>query len=304
MCRPDVNPTSNPSQSLGLLLTLKSFDTSKDGAKQQQPSIGSCLSTGLFVVAFLTAMEISGRFALEQLVEYHPLLEIELNRQILARHLFVDAFSCFVLFGMGFAGRKYGLSPLLQGNMPKAGYEQRLLTYSPDGFRISLFFFWYQIKNLYDTIVWNDGPEFIFHHVLSLATAYGAMNPGFGHFYTLFFFGLSELSTAVLCILANFDEVHGVIGLGDAFPLPKIILGAIFVFMFILFRCIVWPIYAYYFVSDIRLAQKSEDPRALSRRGWMKFFLGTLSGLTILQIAWLGQIFILGKEELQKAGFL
>jgi TLC domain len=130
------------------------------------------------------------------------------------------------------------------------------------------------------------------------------MNPGCGHFYTLFFFGLSELSTAVLCILANFDDVHGVAGMGEAFPLAKVVLGAVFVVHFIFFRCIIWPIYAYYFVTDIQAALKSDEPRAVIRRSWMKFFLVTLSGLTILQIAWLGQIFVLGKQELQKAGFL
>jgi hypothetical protein len=137
-----------------------------------------------------------------------------------------------------------------------------------------------------------------------IGTAYGAMTPGFGHFYTLFFFGLSELSTAVLCILANFDDVHGVVGMGDHFPLAKVVCGALFVVLFILFRCIIWPIYAYYFVTDVQTALKSEEPRAVARRGWMKFFLFTLLGLTILQIAWLGQIFVLGKAELAKAGFL
>jgi hypothetical protein len=36
----------------------------------------------------------------------------------------------------------------------------------------------------------------------------------------------------------------------------------------------------------------------------MKFFLVSLSGLSVLQIAWLGQIFVQGKQELVKAGFL
>jgi TLC domain len=299
MCRPEQNRLST-SQSLGLLLTLKSYETTNG-----RPSFGSCVVTGIFMVAGLTAMEMAGRYMLETyLMDSHPILSIELNRHILARHLFVDAFSCFLCAAMGWAGRDIALYPVMKGDMPKAAYDHRLLSYSPHGFRLSLFFFAYQIKNLYDTIVWNDGPEFVFHHILSLGTAYGAMNPGCGHFYTLFFFGLSELSTAVLCMLANFDDVHGVIGMGDAFPLAKVALGGSFVILFILFRCIIWPIYAYYFIRDIRVALASDEPRAVVRRGWMKFFLGTLSGLTILQIAWLGQIFVLGKKELEKAGFL
>jgi hypothetical protein len=165
MCRPDLNPRSNPSQSLGLLLTLSSYESTKNG---QRPSIGSCLSTGMFIVAFLVSMEMTGRYILEHMVHLHPILASELNRQILARHLFVDTFSCFVCAAMGWAGRQIALYPVLNGNMPKAAYDHRLFYYSPHGFRLSLFFFSYQVKNMYDTIVWNDGPEFIFHHILSL----------------------------------------------------------------------------------------------------------------------------------------
>jgi hypothetical protein len=165
MCRPDLNPRSNYSQNLGLLLSLRSYDPVKNG---QRPSIGACLSTGIFIVAFLTSMEMTGRYLLERMIHLHPILTIELNRQILARHLFVDAFSCSVCAAMGWFGRHIAIYPVANGIMPKAAYDHRLLSYSPHGFRLSLFFFWYQIKNLHDTIVWNDGPEFIFHHLLSL----------------------------------------------------------------------------------------------------------------------------------------
>jgi TLC domain len=311
-----IPPSSRPPR---LLLSLESYSSSRNGIDhgvdkkkdnastpnfRMSPPLSSCLFTGMVFVAFLVACEQFGRYVFEQNQHWHVLLENETNRQILARHVFVDTLSCTICALLGWASRYESFYPIMNGTIPLAGYEQRLFAYSPHGFRVSLFFFWYQIKNLIDTILWNDGPEYIFHHIFSLITAYGAMSPGCGHVYALFFFGLSEISTAILCLLANFDDDHGVIGLGSAFPITKIVLGAAFVFFFILCRCVLWPIHSYYFCRDILQALKSSNPRAIHRRAWMKFFLVSLSGLSILQIAWLGQIFVLGKQELEKAGFL
>lgn len=44
------------------------------------------------------------------------------------------------------------------GAMTPGGMEQRMFTYHAASFRIALFFWVFQLKNLYDTIVWNDGP--------------------------------------------------------------------------------------------------------------------------------------------------
>jgi hypothetical protein len=63
------------------------------------------------------------------MIHLHPILAGELNRQILERHLFVDAFSSFVC-AMGWVGRQIALYPVLNGNMPMAAYNHRLLSYS------------------------------------------------------------------------------------------------------------------------------------------------------------------------------
>jgi len=300
---------------LRLLMSLESFrcPVYPDTA----PSFASCAVTGALIVTVLAGLEILTRLFLEQYGQYwHPLLTDDTNRRILARHVGVDAFSCAVVAWLGWRSRhvngeillsivpKFGASNQSKNAPPVAGYEQRLFTYHPDGFRIALFFFMYQIKNLYDTLLWGDGPEFIFHHVFSLITAWGAMTPGCGHCYTIFFMGLSEISTAVLCLLAMFDDEHGVPGLGDAFPLLKVGLGASFAFLFVLCRCILWPVHSYYFGRDILQALKGDDVRAQQRKGWMKFFLVSLTGLSILQVAWLGEIFVTAKAELTKMGFL
>jgi TLC domain len=268
------------------------------------PPLISCLLSGLVFCLFLLASEHFGRFLLARNQHWHVLLEQETNRQILARHFFVDCFSCTLCAYLGWQTRRESLYPVLRGTIPVAGYEQRLFTYSPAGFRLALVFFWYQVKNLVDTIVWDDGPEFIFHHVFSMITAWGSMTPGCGHLYGLFFFGMSEISTAVLCALANFDDRHGVHGLGQALPLTKVVLAAAFTALFILCRCILWPLTSYYFCRDILNALSGTDPRAVRRRHWMRFFLVSLSGLSVLQVLWLGQIYYLGKKELQAMGFL
>lgn len=117
----------------------------------------------------------------------HPLLEDETNRNILARHIGVDALSCFVVAYLGWRAR-HVLQEMIdaviwrKNSMPIA-YENRMYKYHPEACRIVLYFFAYQVKNTYDTIVWNDGPEFIAHHLLTLGTAWGAMIPGTAHFY-------------------------------------------------------------------------------------------------------------------------
>ncbi|EEC48296.1 predicted protein [Phaeodactylum tricornutum CCAP 1055/1] len=305
MCKSDA--TTITRKPLQFLFSLDSF-SSKDG---YPPSYMSFALTCALVVGFLVGTELIAREILFSFKESHPLLAVEVNRLILARHIGVDTLSCGICAWLGWNARHLcsGIFSAVRGDtshVPVAAFDARMFTYHPAGFRISLFFFAYQIKNLYDTIAWNDGPEFIFHHIFSLITAWGALYPSSGHIYTIFFFGLSEISTAVLCLLANFDDIHGVPGLGEAFPIIKVAVGAAFVVLFILCRCILWPIFSYYFCRDVLTALRAtpNDPRTNARRGWLKFFLVALSGLSVLQVAWLGQIFVIAQEELGKAGFL
>lgn len=259
------------------------------------------------------------------------ILEDATNRHILARHLGVDALSCFFCAYFGWQGRKIWENLLfaafdfsgkkssgaekekkkdgkndVSSYMPRAGYMDRMFSYHPIGYQCSIFFFWYQVKNLFDTIAWNDGPVYIAHHVLSMLTALGGMYPGCAHLYALFFFGLSEVSTGVLCVLANFDDDHGVKGLGDALPDVKVVLGISFAILFIICRCILWPIFSYYFVRDIQDAFNAPqiDPRTEERRYWFYWFRTSLTSLSVLQIAWLGEIFFTLHSELTRMGYL
>jgi len=102
-------------------------------------------------------------------------LEDETSRNILARHIGVDAFSCFIVAYLGWTARHViqDITDATIGGKKNAmpvAYEGRMFTYHPEAQRITLFFVAYQLKNTYDTIVWNDGLIFILHHVLTLFT--------------------------------------------------------------------------------------------------------------------------------------
>ena len=145
---------------------------------------------------------------------------------------------------------------------------------------------------MYDTLVWNDGPEFIMHHLLSGIVAYFVVHPFYKlcHVYCVFFMGISEISTSVLSLLANFDEVHGLAGLADAFPMTKIVLAASFAVLFVICRIVLWPFCGYQFVKDARMSLKSKSAQSVSRRGPLIYFLFVIVVLTGLQFFWLGQI--------------
>ena len=125
------------------------------------------------------------------------------------------------------------------------------------------------------------------------------------HFYVPFYFGISEASTAVLCLLANFDDEFGVKGLADAYPLGKVILGGLFAVTFVICRVFCWSTVSFYYCRDAWHAlQNKEDPRVQVRSAWLKFTFVSLGLLSILQIVWLGEIVKIGKEELVNMGFL
>lgn len=287
------------------------------------PTLPSTLLTVAFYVGALFIVEHVTRYIIgTYLIHLDPILEIEMNRHIIARHMAVDFFSLVVCATVAIVNRdvcteiithfyatftKNGnttknnntkkLSVLL---MTKETYEERIFAYHPAAQRLTLFFFTYQVKNMYDTIYWNDGIEFVLHHILAGAAAWGGMYPGCCHFYALFFFGFSEISTAILCLLSNFDPKYGVAGLEDVFPKTKLFLGVLFVASFILCRLILWPYATYYFARDTMLAIKSNVPRADGRRGYLWVIYCCCVGLSLIQVLFVVMIVQTGKEEIAK----
>lgn len=309
MCGPTKIPsksTTNAEKDKGLFL----FSVESFKGHGGIPNSKAQWCTVAALVFILVAIEMSLCQVFTSIKDMHPILENETSRNILARHIGVDAFSCFTVAILGWKAR-HVVQDLIDATiggrknaMPEA-YEGRMFTYQPEGQRVSLFFLAYQIKNTYDTLVWNDGIIFVIHHVLTLFTTWGAVQ-GNAHFYALFYFGFSEISTGVLCLLANFDDEFGVVGLADAFPMVKVVLGGLFAAMFVLCRVVMWSTVSYYYCRDAWNLLGGSNPRLElpGHRAWFRFTFVSLSILSLLQIIWLAEIVRIGKEELEKIGIL
>jgi hypothetical protein len=120
-------------------------------------------------------------------------------------------------------------------------------------------------------------------------------NP-FLHLYAAFYLGLSELSTAVLCLLVMFDEEKGIPGVGETYPIMKKLLGVTFALLFTAFRIVMWPWVNYYFWTDMWTMHESSGSFHNDFNAY--FFLVVNVFLTILQIAWFGEILSKAKELL------
>jgi hypothetical protein len=329
MCRPDNTTAASAGgaglkrRSSSLLLTHDSFvfldlEVDKDDSNKRQsrnphvhglggPSLVATLLTVAFYVALLFVLEHMTRYIIAQFASVDPVLEDETNRHILARHIAVDFISLVMCAYVAITNRhscaeiiKHGLSYGKSDSMGEEGSDDRMFTYIPGSQRLMTMFFVYQVKNMYDTIVWTDGIEFVLHHLFAGAAAWGGMFPGCCHFYALFYFGFSEVSTAILCLLANFDPEFGVQGLDKVFPKTKIVLGALFVTSFIVCRLIMWPFVTKYFFQDFWKAVRSDDPRAEGRRGYLWVIYCCCVGLSLIQLVFVAMIVKVGREEIEK----
>ena len=50
--------------------------------------------------------------------------------------------------------------------------EERVFTYRPGSQRLLTLFFVYQVKNMYDTIYYDEGIVFVLHHIFAGAAAW------------------------------------------------------------------------------------------------------------------------------------
>lgn len=298
-----------------LLYLLESFR----GGLPSHASIG--LTIG-FIFCFLWIVEHTLRYVLVSNQHLHPLLEDETKRNILARHIGVDTLSCFVVAFFGWKARyilqevwdtlrrKRLTETVIARKKPpqqplSEAYDNRLFRYHPEAARIMVFFAAFQFKNLADTITWNDGPEFIAHHVLAIFSAGGGLIPGACHFYGVFYFGISELSTGILCVLINFDDEHGVVGLAAAFPLLRAVLGGLFAVSFVIIRVFLWGTVTYHYFQDVWQAYQDNHPKMTSARRLFFFFNNiSLGFITLLQVVWLFEILRMASVELEAMGVL
>mmetsp|Transcript_3530 Transcript_3530/g.3980 ORF Transcript_3530/g.3980 Transcript_3530/m.3980 type:complete len:312 (-) Transcript_3530:20-955(-) len=292
-----------------LLYSLESFR----GGLPNYASIGC---TVVFIFCFLTIVELTLRQLLVTNQHLHPLLEDDIKRKILSRHLGVDFVSCFSVGFLGWQAR-YILSEASISMVPawhtislrlghstttttRVQYEPRMFRYHPEAARIMVFFFSFQLKNLYDTIVWNDGPEFIAHHVFAMISSGGGIVFGASHFYGIFYFGISELSTGILTVLINFDDEYGIKGMAEAFPLLRSMLGGLFAVSFVVIRVFWWRNLTYQYFRDMGQAFREEHPRIVGPEIKIWFYINNISlgFITLLQIIWLFEIIRIAIREL------
>jgi TLC domain. len=293
----------NYQKKTSLLLTIDSFHCVDEKGDKKGPVPPSKVSSSLtvaFIVMVLVLHEQIYRFLLFHFArDLHPVLEIERHRHILARHIAVDAFSCAAVAFIAYK-HKHFLRQFWTMRRDQ-NFHHRLHQYNPAGHQVLLFFFSYQVKNMYDTIKWNDGIVFILHHVFAGAAAWGGMYPGVASVYSLFFMGISEISTCILCLLANFDDDFGVKGLDQAFPMTRMILGVTFVVTFVICRILLWPLFTFHFLGDARQALERNGPfETPAVKNALRMMMVACCGLSILQVIWLGEIVMISKQELSK----
>lgn len=153
------------------MFSLKSYGFSP-------PPLRSTLATCAVIVSFFVAAEYALRSILLEYQHIHPIMQNDLSVAIFSRHIAVDFLACAMCAALGWQGR-HVLEDLVQrvwhrhaSAMSQETHEVRMYTFQPESCRIGTFFLAYQIKNLYDSYVWNDGPEFLFHHVLSMLVSW------------------------------------------------------------------------------------------------------------------------------------
>ena len=248
------------------------------------------------------------RFIIEKFAHIDPLLTVERNRHVMARHIAVDFVSLAICAYIAVKNRHTVCGELIThgmkwGNsdaMSDDEHEKRIFQYHPSSQRLLVWFCAYQVKNMYDSIFWDDGIAFIIHHIFAGLACWGGMFPGCCHFYAIFYFGISEISSAILCLLANFDDQFGVEGLDKVFPKTKIVLGALFVTSFIICRCIMWPYVTLYFFKDSTKVLSSKHPLAAARKNVLHLIRFCCAGLSLIQFVFVAMIVQVGKEELAK----
>mmetsp|Transcript_6077 Transcript_6077/g.9140 ORF Transcript_6077/g.9140 Transcript_6077/m.9140 type:complete len:310 (-) Transcript_6077:147-1076(-) len=305
MCR-QTKPIKGPRKDkLSILLTSSSFHCTdeKDEKGPLAPSKKSVCLTIAVVIVLLTISERILRYIITTYFTHlHPVLEIEENQHILARHIGVDAVACYTISTLGYMNRHI-LSDVFTTDRKAVEKSSpshvRIYNYQPEAHRILLIFLAYQIKNTHDSWVWNDGAIFIAHHIFAGLTAWFGMYPGIASMYGLFFMGMSEISTCVLCLLANFDPRYGVPGLDTAFPMTKIVLAVIFAVVFFIIRVMAWPVFAYHFLFDsIEVLKRNTVKETSEVKFALKMMVGSCIGLTALQILWFGEIIVVAKAEI------
>merc|ERR1712137_1203685 len=145
------------------------------------------------------------------------------------------------LTGCDALSRQGGWASLLRIE-PRHGtdvHAERLFVYLPAAHRLCLFHAAWEVKSFVDSVMHNDGVIFLFHHVGAFIMCVIAMQPIY-QLYACFFFGIIELSSIPLPVVAMLDDSLGVgpVGLGKRLPVAKDAFGGLFALSFLTVRVV------------------------------------------------------------------
>jgi len=286
---------------------IKVFQSSCNGSAR--PSKLTTLNTTAILTLLLLLLEQLFVFIADYIKGVHPILDDESNRLKFARHIGVNTIGLAYVAYLAYASRHLLISSIFITGDDGMNFASlfkldpnrcfsRVYSHVPQGHYILTCFLAYQIKNSYDSWVWNDGVLLMIHHALALCAAWAGLYPGVTQVYGIFFMGVSEMSTVILCLLATFDDELGLTGMAEAFPIAKIVIGATFVVSFIIFRVLLWPIFTYHLLNDTKLVlERDEKKLPLSSKVAMYTIIRCCQALTFMQVLFLGQIFWMGYQE-------
>ena len=140
----------------------------------------------------------------------------------------------------------------------------------------------YQVFSLGTSFLWPDvcgGTQMVFHHCAVIVLSLLSFHP-FAHYYILFFIGMAEVSTFVLCcvdVFRNLEELQ------DMLPAVNTFLRVTFALSFFLFRWVMWIPASYFFVSDcVELIRTGKQ-----HSNWtVGIFIPGNIALGLLQVVW------------------
>ena len=215
---------------------------------------------------------------------YHPILEIEENREILSRNLGVRVVCTSTVALYGFMNRHLFsdiISSIIgvKDAMSPSGFESRLFTYHPGAQQCSLLFCSYQLKNTIDFFLYQEEYINLLHHIVSVMMAFICMHPGSTHIYVAAS-SSTEIPATISSIYVHFDEnMRGHIpGLGKLFPKTKLILSLASGGTFLFFRIYFWFFVYKHYLLDLRRALKTNRPSCQKWKKWIPPLI-TLSGI-------------------------
>jgi len=311
MCR--LNSTKKDCQSFGFGPTSSEttiFQSNCDGGAR--PSRLTTFNTTAILTLILVLLEQLFVLIADYSKGLHPILDDEGNRHKFARHIGVNTIGLLYVTYLAYASRHLLLSSIfiigddginfasLYKLDPNRSFS-RIYSHVPQSHYILTCFLAYQIKNTYDSWVWNDGILLMIHHALALCATWAGLYPGVAQIYGVFFMGVSEMSTVSLCLLATFDDDLGLTGMAEAFPTAKLVIGAVFVVTFIIFRILLWPIFTYHILNDTKLVlERDSEKLSFSSKVAIFAIVRSCQALTFMQVLFLGQIFWMGYLEISK----